>query len=131
MEMDRRQYLPGNLEGPDVSIEISLKEYGLAWNCDNAHYNNGDVLFYYGIHFDDEKQDYTRFDFCSLPVNTNIKTEYAWADFEQLSSFIGGDFFELDFFAQIQTLLDYYGPENVFGSSYWNGLTYQQIMMNW
>jgi len=129
MEMDRRQYLPGNLEGSDVSIEISLKEYGLAWNYDNAHYDDGDILFYYGIDGDDE--GYTRFDFCALSCRTNVRTEYDWADFDAVSSFIGQDIFEMSFVGQIQALVDYYGSENVFGSSYWEGLTYQQIMMNW
>ena len=34
-----------------------------------------------------------------------------------------------DYFVQsIKDLHDYYGYENVFGSSYWEGLTYEEVL---
>ena len=123
----RRQYLPGNLEGPDVDIETSLKEYGLAWIETDT-----DILFYYGINHNDE--EYFMFDFCSLDKDIDILDDYDWVNFNDIYSFVGmseDEWNERPFTSKIEDLMSYYGYENVFGSSYWEGLTYQQILMSW
>ena len=121
--MNRQSFLHGNLEGVDVDIETSLKEYGIAWIV-----QGDEVLFYYGIEHNDE--EYTKFDFCSFPANMDVFTEFDWVKFEDVFSSIGQDkdtFKNTHFPYQIADLVSYYGSEEIFGTSYWEGLTYQGI----
>lgn len=123
--MDRKDYNHNDLTGMDVDIEISLKEYGFAWIETETDY-----LFYYGIKTavnDCGDIDYITFDFCSIAKDIDIKSEYDWADFDAVSSF-DDMFFEEPLIMQIYTLLQYYGPENIFGSTYYEGLTYNEIV---
>ena len=108
------------LQGVDADIEISLKEYGFAWID-----QDDEVLFYYGIQMNDS--EYNRFDFCSFNKVTDIKQEFDWADFDDVSEYIGEDIMNLSFVQQVEVLNRYYGYENVFGSSCWEGLTYEDI----
>ena len=119
--MTRQEYNHENIEGCDVDIETSLKEYGIAWIETDK-----DILFYYGIGFDDD--GYDKFDFCSFDKDTNIKDEFDFADFKAVSDFIGSDIFTLPLIRQIEALNSYYGYENIFGSTYWEGLTYNEII---
>lgn len=129
--MKRQEWKHDNLEGIDADIEISLKEYGLAWIEGDT-----EILFYYGINGNCENEynefEYTQFDFCSLDKNLDIKKEYDWIDnWDDISRFIGIDFdewIEYPLTSQIADLLQYYGYENIFGSSYWEGLTYEQVI---
>lgn len=124
--MLRQEYNHENLTGIDVNIEISLKEYGIAWIETET-----DILFYYGINTgvnDCGDMDYIAFDFCSIDKNIDIKSEYDWADFDAVNDFVGGGFFDQDITMQIFDLLQYYGYENIFGSTYYEGLTYNDIV---
>jgi len=125
--MNRKQYLIGNIQGVDADVETSLKEYGLAWIETRT-----DILFYYGVNHDDE--NYINFDFCSFDKDVDVIKEFDWVDFDAVCNFLGStleEFKTLDITFQITALVNYYGFENIFGSTYWEGLTYQQIMMNW
>lgn len=117
----RYDYDITKIEGPDADIETSLKEYGIAWivGPDNT------VQFYYGVQHNG--MFFTRFDGCSLPADMDIKQEFDWVNWEGINSFIGGDNIEEPFTQQIQDLLSYYGYENIFGSSYWEGFSYEEI----
>lgn len=124
--MLRQEYNHNELTGVDIDIEISLKEYGIAWIETET-----DILFYYGINTglnDCNDMDYITFDFCSIDKNIDIKSEYDWADFDSVNDFVGGGFFDQDLTMQIFDLLQYYGYENVFGSTYYEGLTYNDIV---
>ena len=118
--MERKEYPHDKMEGVDMDIEISLKEYGLAWIETDK-----DILFYYGIDRNEKTTDYNRFDFCSFEKDIDIKNEFDWVDFKAVASFTGVDDYKgkIHLANIVFDLLCYYGYENVFGSSYWEGLT--------
>lgn len=122
--MDRLEFDHKALTGVDVNIEISLKEYGFAWIESEF-----EILFYYGIALEENDcgdMDYIKFDFAVIAKTIDIKEEYDWVDFDEIKSF-DDLFFEESLPYQIRTLLTYYGHENVFGSSYFEGLSYNEI----
>jgi hypothetical protein len=54
----------------------------------------------------------------------DVQTEFDWANFDDVYSFAGMDSIdwnELELPQKISDLLSYYGYENIFGSSYWEG----------
>lgn len=116
--MQRSEYNHKNLTGPDADIEISLKEYGLAWIETETEY-----LFYYSINLDN-----TRFDFCTIDKGLDVFKEYDWADFNAVESSCDCDMKDVDLLQQIQNLLWHYGYENIFGSTYLVGLIYPQVV---
>jgi len=122
--MKRTSYDHSQLIGMDADLETSLKEYGLAWIKTDT-----ETLFYYGIGMDADINEYTRFDFAVLPNDFSIKAEYDWIDdWDDINSYIGMDIDECYLPQQISVLLSYYGYENIFGSSYWEGLSYNAIV---
>lgn len=103
--------------GPDASLDISLFEYGLAYKVTNK-----EILFIYGTQYGYD--EYTRFDRCTIDTNINIAEEYNWADLPAVHSTMGysnKDWNALPLEQQITDLLNYYGYENIFGSSYREG----------
>jgi len=115
-----------NLTGPDASIEISLKEYGIAWEVQDE-----DTLFYYGI--DSNGKEYTRFDYAFVANSIDIQDDYDWVDFAVIADFAGQSLQEwkaLPLPYKIHDLVAYYGYENVFGSSYTEGDTYEDLEVN-
>ena len=124
--MERKNYDHSTIDGIDVDTEISLKEYGIAWVK-----NDTDILFYYGIK--NGLNEYNEcecilFDQCSISLDTDIKSNYDWANFDDVNDYIGGSFFDQTIEFKIVDLLNYYGYENVFGSSYGGGITYNEII---
>ena len=123
--MDRNEWPHDKMEGVDIDIEISLKEYGLAWIIGET-----DTLFYYGIQVD-EYGKHTRFDFCTIANDIDIESEYEWADLSGVSECSNNTTVEkwlnASMISKIQDLILYYGYEEIFGSSYWEGLTYEEI----
>lgn len=119
--MNRQDYKHDELTGNDVNIETSLKEYGLAWIETEEEY-----LFYYGIQHTGE--EWYMFDFCSFPKNMDIRKEFDFVEWDKVNAFIGGDIMEYSLPQQISDLVSYYGAENIFGSSYWEGLTYNEVI---
>ena len=119
--MKRIEYNHNKIEGPDTCIEISLKEYGFAWIEGEE-----DILFYYGIKFDDHR--YNRFNFCSFDKNTDIKKEFDWVEWDDINDYTDMDIMDLSFPNQIFDLYMYYGYQNVFGESYASGLKYSDII---
>lgn len=111
------------LEGMDIDIETSLKEYGLAWQS-----WEDETVFYYGIAHDGE--EYTRFDWGTIDNDTDIKNEYDWANFQDVAETMGMTITEWDktpLTQKIWDLLSFYGYENVFGASHTEGQTYEEI----
>ena len=105
-------------EGPDACLMISLFEYGLAWRETDEG-----ILFIYGIKHG-MSGDYTRFDRCTLAKDTDPKEEWSWANWDDLCNFTGdGTAYPEDYplTQVVSDLLNYYGYENVFGASYWEG----------
>jgi hypothetical protein len=124
MKKEKRQdYDHSKLTGMDVNVEIALKEYGLAWIE-----KEDEILFYYGINTDLDEMGWFKFDFCTISKNINAKEEYNWADFDAVSRYCDHYDWGESLLADIECLVHYYGFENVFGSSYWEGLTYDEII---
>ncbi|GAG94060.1 unnamed protein product [marine sediment metagenome] len=121
--MKRQEYDHSKIEGNDADIETSLKEYGLAWIETDTEY-----LFYYGIRYDDNEGEHDRFDFASFDKNLDIKEEFNWVCWKAINSYIGINIDNESLVHQISDLLSYHGYENIFGSSYWEGLTYKDII---
>ena len=98
-------------EGVDISLEISLLEYGLTWKKEDEE----SFLFYYWTgNFHEGKKV---FNWAAL----SPREEFDWVDWDSLCSFIGillEEVNNLPFPQKVFSLLQYYGPENVFGSSY-------------
>jgi len=118
-----------NMKGPDISLEISLKEYGIAWEIGEK-----ETKFWYGITHNGES--YIRFDWGILENNIDLRKEYDWADFDSVARFIGcpmddgseeysigvgfhsEDCWEnLSLVRQVAALIDFYGYMNIFGES--------------
>ena len=95
-----------NLMGIDVDIEISLHEYGFAYE------DKGDeIRFWLGIGYD-ENRDYDKFDWLDLPKNTDILKEFDWVDINDVLSFTGmslNDWLELPLWMKFHDLVQYYG----------------------
>ena len=122
--MNRFEFDHKTFTGVDVSQEISLKEYGFAWIESDS-----EILFYYGIALEENDcgdMDFIKFDFAIIDKTIDIKNEYDWVDFDEIESF-NDMFFEESLPYQIYTLFNYYGPTNIFGASYYDGLTYNEI----
>lgn len=103
------------LNGPDLNIEISLKEYGLAW-----HEEDNQIIFIYGIQR--EGGDFTRFDKCEIDKDICMKEHFNWID--------GDSWNEIDcscLESAIQDILWLYGTENTFGSIYFEGYTFEEL----
>lgn len=103
--------------GPDASLDVSLFDYGLAYKV-----TNDEILFIYGTQYG--FNEYIRFDRCTIKTDINIQEEYDWADLPDVQSTMGysnKDWNALPLEQQITDLLNYYGYENIFGSSYWEG----------
>ena len=115
------------LKGVDVDIEISLKEYGFAWIE-----NETETTFYYGIEHDGV--EYTGFDSCSFNLDLDLNSEFNWIKkdyWKGLLSFTGltrTKFDDMPLTRKIKDLFDYFGYENIFGSSYGRGLTYDEVI---
>lgn len=108
--------------GTDADLATSLFEYGMAWKEDDKQ-----IEFIYGIGFNDE--DYNRFDRCSFALDLDVRKEFDWADFEEVESFTGltsKQFDALPLPQKIYDLVSYYGFENIFGSSYWEGFRIEE-----
>lgn len=101
-------------EGIDVSLEISLFEYGMAWvrDGDDWHF----IFARDGI-----------FDNGTFLVTTDWRKEFGWistADFLSFLCYMGTNeehFDERPFPNKVYDLTSYWGWENVFGGAYWSG----------
>lgn len=101
-------------EGVDKSIEISLFEYGLAWKILEE---SNEILFVY-------KVSNGNFDRCTISFDIEIEKEFDWVDWESFLSTMGltkEEFAGFPLERQIRELFSFYGHENIFGASYWEG----------
>ncbi len=127
--MKRQKYDHKKLEGNDMDIETSLKEYGLAWIETETEY-----LFYYGIEVAEDEchgMEYTTFDFISMDKDTDIKAEFDWVAWDEFLEYLGCTQEQFNQFLlpqKITDMMSYYGFESVFGSSYWVGLKYNDFV---
>tara|TARA_S200002703_G_scaffold131903_1_gene119569 strand:- start:3303 stop:3692 length:390 start_codon:yes stop_codon:yes gene_type:complete len=114
------------ITGVDANLETSLKEYGIAW-----HKTESEIVFIYGI--EHNGNDFTSFDKCSFDLSANLVDEFNWideSDWQSFASFIGADaseIKELPIEELIHSLVSYYGTDNIFGSSYWQGNSFDEL----
>lgn len=101
-------------EGSDVCLATSLFEYDLAWLV-----RDEDILFVHPINECNGKFDRTSFD-----KNTDVFEEFDWVEWDSFFSTVDSnkeDFSKLPLEQQIYSLYSYYGYQNIFGESYWEG----------
>lgn len=102
-----------SFEGDDVSIEISLKDYGFAWQVLGSK-----TKFIYGVEWNGAKGEYVQFDYCFLDSDLDVFKEFEWADFEGIYSYTGlteKQWKDLPMPLQIADLQRFHGRENIFG----------------
>lgn len=108
-------------QGVDKSLAISLGEYNLAWR----ELPTGEFLFIYRI----LGRSDARYDRAVIKP-TDPKVEWDWVDWGELLSYLGDeeeDWMKLPFPRQVADIHNYYGFENTFGSSYWEGFAIEGI----
>jgi len=108
--------------GTDADLATSLFEYGMAWKEENNQ-----IEFIYGIGVNGT--EYNKFDRCTFDTDLNVRKEFDWADFNEVENFTGTTSTEFDALPlpqKIYDLVSYYGFENIFGSSYWEGFQIEE-----
>ena len=103
-------------DGVDASLDIALYEYGLIWK----EINPGEYHFIYGVGHDG--CEYNSFDWADMTdKDWNELLNESWVDIEGVESFSGQTKQDLidSFPYNVDTLLAYYGYENIFGSAYY------------
>lgn len=103
-------------DGPDADLATSLFEYGMAWR------EIGDeTLFIY-----QHPSIPNRFDRCSLDSKLDVQREYDWVRWTEFMSYVDmplHQWLALPITMKIFDLVGYYGTDEIFGSSYWEGFS--------
>lgn len=117
-----------SLQGLDVCINTSLRELGYAW-IDGSY--NGDIAIVYGNDMT-EDCEYTQFGVAYLPASTDPYAEWGWIHcWDSVYTMVGLSKAEWDAQPlpyQVYDLMRYFGPENLFGTDYGGGMTYEQVL---
>jgi hypothetical protein len=99
-------------QGVDCSLDTSLFEYSLVWKVLET-----ETIFVYKLNGDN-------FDRCSISNDVDASKEWDWASFLDVARFCGTSVEELleqPLPAIVSDLVNYYGYEEIFGTSYWEG----------
>ena len=103
-----------NYRGSDASLIESLFEYGFAYSYDDPK-SDGDLRIIYRV-------DFKKFDWADFKKTTNVLRDFDWVDFTEVEREIDaencGGIETLPLWEQIKVLLDRYGYQNIFGTSY-------------
>ena len=108
--IDKLEYQ--GFEGSDTTLSISLFEYNFIWRKMET-----ETIFIYAI-------GNNKFERVSIDNKMAVEKEYNWVDWDNLFSthcIELEDFDELPLEEKVKMIFDYYGFENIFGSSYWEG----------
>ena len=103
-----------NFEGQDVSLEISLKEYGVCWELLGSK-----IRFWFGIRWNGKLGEFTEFDHCFFDSDLDVFDYFNWADFPAVYRYTGlseEDWKKLPLPLKITDLYGYYGTADIFGS---------------
>ena len=109
-----------NFQGADACLAVSLFEQNFVWRE-----LPDEFLFVYP---NPNKAGF--FDRCSFEKNLDVLREFDWADFSMICVFVGD--INLDQWLsrplpqKIKDLASYYGEENVFATSYWDGFKVEE-----
>lgn len=112
-----KKYEDEGYTGTDVSLNMSLFEYGVIWKRDIE--GDNDWKFIYGIKVNDHNE-YYKFDFGWIAKLDDLD----WTDFKDVASYVGlsvEKWKALELPQQVMDCFSYYGYEDVFGSSYSGG----------
>lgn len=107
--------------GSDASLEISLREYGLAWTEDDEFFT-----FIYGIKTGENEYGeakFVRFDSVSFDKDAEPKKEWNWIkeeEWTEIEDAFDENLEDIPFVQIVNEILIRHGFENVFGSS-WEG----------
>jgi len=96
-------------QGNDASLAESLFQYGLAWR----DLGNEWLIIY--RHPTLAK----RFGRCTLAKDTDPKRKWNWVEWRDVQNFCGSDMTDFTLLDTVEMLVNYYGTEEIFGSSCW------------
>lgn len=105
--------------GPDASLRESLFCYDLAYRT----LPSGELLVIYRIRGEEEE---SRFDRTTFKADLVTTKEWDWADWDAVRDCVGeGTHYpeSAPLTTVIQDLVSFYGTEEVFGTSYWEGFS--------
>ena len=101
----------------DMDLAISLYEYGLLHRTYKNH-----TAFVHGVHFNSNTNEWIEFENADMTEDEFIELiEPSWFELNNVLSFIGqtkNQWLKLPLHQRVSDCLDYYGYENIFGSSY-------------
>ena len=101
-----------NLQGVDVSKEITLKEYGFAYH---VLPRKGIYRFYIGQSDSDGSHDYTWFECLELPLDVAIEVEFDFIDVQDVASCCGltsEEWLKTSAPHKLYNAINYYGADN-------------------
>jgi len=105
--------------GIDACLETSLLEYGIA--CIDE---GNQTKFLYGISYDGSNFD--RFDYAFFDSDLDVKKEFdwikSWGSFYETYGMSESEWGNMRLLDKISDLVSYFGTENIFGSSYGEGV---------
>ena len=107
-------------DGTDADLETSLFEYGLIW-IKGAKDHENDYHFIYGVGLD-SNGNYNLFDWGDVAIDCNPEKEWDFVEFDKVAECNGmskADFLKMPLPLIVESLVSYYGYENIFGSSYY------------
>lgn len=104
--------------GPDRSIEVSAREYGIFWKERvDPDTKQPEYLLYFGVSQYDNGE-YSEFDWGIYPKNLDVFQEWDWVQWDRLLTFIDektmDEFKKEPITTQIWEIFSYYGAEEMF-----------------
>lgn len=99
-------------------------EHGIAWRKEN----NGDYLFIHKI--SGETDETARFDYGRFNENIDFRREFNWVKWDDFLNWMGQTYQEwilMPFGLKISDLINHYGYENIMGTSYWGGMSVEDL----
>ena len=115
--MDYSNIKSKDLQGVDVSKEITLKEYGFAYH---VLPRKGIYRFYIGETYSLQEEDtgelsYTEWEVLELPLTVKIEEEFNFIEIKDVASYSGLtelEWLSLDAPEKLHDAISYYGSEN-------------------
>jgi len=120
--MNISQYENRGFVGTDIDLKTSLMEYGLIWKefkraVPKYPCVKGEYLFI-GHGVDSEGKD-LHYSGWIDPKNNPVEKEFEWVEWDEFLKYSGQtmkEFKSMDFGYQVESLVSYYGLENILGS---------------
>lgn len=120
VERKRRLYDYRGFTGTDVSIDISLFEYGLIWQFKKGNKKVKDYFHFVYATKRDEAGNALEFSWSDVDADISVEEEYDWVNWDGLFEYLGvtrHEFFNQELPRQISDLISHDGVQNVFGDT--------------